>query len=107
MDDRMRMKPPPPRERGRLAEIARQARVALKLIGDRRVPLALKLIPLAAVGYLVFPLDADFIPVAGQIDDLAVILIALRLFIELSPKDVVAQVDDGVAVTTTYSVRED
>jgi uncharacterized membrane protein YkvA (DUF1232 family) len=94
-------------EDGRIAQIARQGRLVLRLMGDRRVPTALKLIPLVAFGYLIFPLDADFIPIAGQLDDLAVILIAMRLFIQLAPRDIVDQLERQASVTTSYRVHEE
>jgi uncharacterized membrane protein YkvA (DUF1232 family) len=50
------------------------------LIGDGRVPRRRKLILLALAGYLVLPIDLvpDFIPVAGQLDDVIVAALALR-----------------------------
>ena len=61
---------------------------------DRRVGLLLKLIiPGLMLGYLIFPVDLlpDFIPVLGQLDDLAILALGIKLFIELSPKDIVRE----------------
>lgn len=67
-------------------------RVAWRLFLDRRVDLTAKLIPLLALVYLLSPLDLlpDLVPAAGQLDDVAIILLALRLFLHLAPDDLVA-----------------
>jgi uncharacterized membrane protein YkvA (DUF1232 family) len=51
-----------------------------RLLADRRIPRRRKLILLALVGYLSLPFDLvpDFIPVAGQLDDVIVAAFALR-----------------------------
>ncbi|MCZ7572585.1 MAG: YkvA family protein [Ardenticatenaceae bacterium] len=67
-------------------------RVTWRLLLDRRVELAVKLIPLLAFVYLISPFDflPDVVPMAGQLDDVAIILLALRLFLHLAPPDLVA-----------------
>jgi uncharacterized membrane protein YkvA (DUF1232 family) len=74
-----------------IKDVARQARLAWRLFWDQRVPLWTKLIPPVALGYVIFPLDIipDVAPGLGQLDDVAVLLIGIKLFIELSPPDVV------------------
>lgn len=74
-------------------ELYRQARLAWGLFWDRRVPWAIKLIPPAALIYLISPIDLipDFGLGLGQLDDLAVILLGFKLFIELAPADVVRE----------------
>jgi uncharacterized membrane protein YkvA (DUF1232 family) len=79
---------------GVLTEIMRNAQLAWHLLIDRRVGLLLKLIiPGLLLGYMIFPVDLlpDFIPVLGQLDDLAVLALGIKLFIELSPKDIVRE----------------
>jgi uncharacterized membrane protein YkvA (DUF1232 family) len=51
-----------------------------QLIGDERVPRRRKLVLLGLVAYLSLPIDLvpDFIPVAGQLDDVIVTALALR-----------------------------
>ena len=74
-------------------DIVRQARLAWRLFLDERVPVWAKLIPPAALAYVVFPVD--FIPDVmlglGQLDDIAVLLIGIKLFIEIAPQDVVRE----------------
>jgi len=77
-----------------LRDIARQLRLTWRLFWDRRVPLWTKVIPPAAVAYVLSPIDilSDFPPVGlNQLDDIAVVLLGVRLFIELAPPDVVRE----------------
>jgi uncharacterized membrane protein YkvA (DUF1232 family) len=76
-----------------LQDVARQARLAWRLFWDQRVPLWTKLIPPAALAYLLFPIDLipDVALGLGQLDDVAVLLIGVKLFIELAPPDVVRE----------------
>jgi uncharacterized membrane protein YkvA (DUF1232 family) len=79
---------------GVLTEIVRNLQLAWHLLTDRRVSLLLKLIiPGLMLGYFIFPADLlpDFIPLLGQVDDLAVLALAIKLFIQLSPKDIVRE----------------
>ena len=79
---------------GVLTEIMRNAQLAWHLLTDRRVSLLLKLIiPGLMLGYLIFPVDLlpDFIPVLGQLDDLAILALGIKLFIEVCPKDIVRE----------------
>jgi len=66
-------------------------RLIWALLRDRRVPVAQKLILAGIVGYLVLPIDLipDFVPVLGQLDDIAVVLLGLDLFMRSAPQDVV------------------
>ena len=50
---------------------------------DERVPRWRKLLLAALVGYLALPLDLipDFIPVAGQLDDVLIVALMLRRFL--------------------------
>lgn len=79
--------------RGLLADLLRQLSLVWKLLQDRRVPASTKLLlPLMALAYTIFPIDLipDLVPVLGQLDDLAIVLIAMRLFVMLAPPEVVA-----------------
>jgi uncharacterized membrane protein YkvA (DUF1232 family) len=66
-----------------LARTWRELRLAWRLLRDPRVPAAAKLIPLAAAAYIAWPWDlaTDAWPVVGQLDDVAVLLLSLRLFL--------------------------
>ncbi len=69
------------------------ARLIWGLTRDGRVPARQKLILAGIAGYLVLPLDLipDFIPIVGQLDDVAVVLLGLDLFIRGAPQAVVEE----------------
>src|ERR671936_1461634 len=66
-------------------------RLIWALLRDPRVPATRKGILVLLAGYLVNPIDLipDFIPVLGQLDDVAVTLLVLDVFIRSAPKEVV------------------
>jgi uncharacterized membrane protein YkvA (DUF1232 family) len=70
-----------------LRSLLLQARVAVRLFREPRVPMVLKALPLLACLYVVSPVDLvpDFIPGLGQLDDLGIILATLELFVRLCP----------------------
>ncbi len=65
----------------------------LRLTKDRRVSLVPKMILLGILVYLLFPADLmpDFLVGLGQLDDLVVILLGLKLFLRLCPRKVVQE----------------
>lgn len=67
------------------------ARLSAALARDPRVPGSSKAMLVAGGAYLVSPIDLvpGFIPVAGQLDDLYVVLMGLRQAIRMSPPDVI------------------
>lgn len=85
-----------------------QVRLVWLLMRDRRVPLWLKVLPLGSLVYLFSPLDflPDTIPVLTQVDDLAVLLIGFRLFIDMSPADVVAEHMESLTGHSAWEVPE-
>lgn len=60
-----------------------------KLFFDPQVPVLYKLIPVAALIYLISPIDVipDVLIGPGQLDDAAVVLFALSLFLRLVPQE--------------------
>ena len=54
-----------------------------RLLADQRVPRRRKLLLAALIGYLALPFDLvpDFIPVAGQLDDVLIVALVLRRFL--------------------------
>jgi uncharacterized membrane protein YkvA (DUF1232 family) len=78
---------------GALARFVRALRLVGRLLSDPRVPLFPKLIPIAALVYVISPIDLipDFILGLGQLDDIGIILLSIALFIEFCPRAVVAE----------------
>jgi uncharacterized membrane protein YkvA (DUF1232 family) len=78
---------------GFLADLARQIRLLWRLLNDPRVPTWVKAIPIMALLYLLSPVDLIPDPALGlgQLDDLAVILLGLKLFRDFSPPAVVQE----------------
>ncbi|MFN2135436.1 MAG: YkvA family protein [Candidatus Promineifilaceae bacterium] len=76
---------------GFFGELWQQAKLVFQLFLDPKVPIYLKVLPIAAVAYLLFPVDliTDFVPGLGQLDDLTILLIASKAFIDMAPKDIV------------------
>lgn len=75
-------------------DIVRQARLAWRLFWDRRVPLWTKVIPPATLAYLLIP--TDIMPdlplvILGQLDDVAVLMLGTKLFIDLAPPEIVRE----------------
>ena len=68
-------------------------RLVWALLRDGRVSAQQKLILVGIGAYLFFPIDLipDFVPVLGQLDDLAVVLLGLDLFIRSAPPDIVEE----------------
>jgi uncharacterized membrane protein YkvA (DUF1232 family) len=73
-----------------LGELLSLGRQVLRLMGDPGVPRWQKAIPVFALVYFISPFDPipDFLPlpIVAQLDDLAVMVIALRLFLSLAGK---------------------
>ena len=69
------------------------ARVVWGIVRDPRTPLGLKGLLIAALAYVVMPVDLipDAIPILGQADDLTVLLLVLDMFIQNAPPEVRAE----------------
>jgi uncharacterized membrane protein YkvA (DUF1232 family) len=80
-------------------------RLSLRLLRDPEVPLRLKALPILTACYMIAPVDLapDILPIIGQIDDLAILLIALETFLRLSPTDAVNFHRTALAQRRRYS----
>jgi uncharacterized membrane protein YkvA (DUF1232 family) len=65
------------RDEGFWREMWHQIRLVLYLVRDPDVPIYLKLLPLAALIYILIPTDfiPDVFPVVGQLDDLTALIV--------------------------------
>lgn len=68
-------------------------RLSYELIMDPRVPVQAKAVPGLATVYLLSPLDLipGWIPVLGQLDDLAVMMLAVQAFKRMVPPELLAE----------------
>jgi len=68
-------------------------RLIVELLRDPRVPPSRKAVLGLALGYLASPIDLipDFVPLISRLDDLAVIVIALDLFMEGVPRELMIE----------------
>lgn len=72
----------------------RQIRLAWRLFRDRRVSFVYKLIPTAALLYILSPIDflPDWLLGAGQLDDLTLFLLSVQVFTRISPRAIVESI---------------
>ena len=84
--------PPPRAGIGLLGRFIEQLRLSWLLLLDNRVSIWLKIIPFLGVAYAFTPFSFIMlgIPIIGLIEDVAIFLIALVIFNQLAPEDVVA-----------------
>ena len=75
-----------PKNGGFFQDLSLRIKLILRLMGDKRVNILLKLIPIGALVYLVVP---DLLP--GPVDDAIVLWLGGYLFVELCPPDVVEE----------------
>jgi uncharacterized membrane protein YkvA (DUF1232 family) len=74
---------------GFIKGLINEVRLAWRLFRDPRVPLGLKLIPPTALIYTLSPIDLlpDIVLGLGQLDDLAVLVLGVRMFVEMCPPE--------------------
>jgi len=80
-----------PPQGGMLRNFAARLKLITRLMGDSRVSVFLKLLPLASLAYLFWPIDAIALPIIGVLDDAAILWIGSTLFVELCPPAVVKE----------------
>ena len=87
-------------------DIWQQARLVFALLRDPEVPFYLKFVPFLALVYLVVPIDLvpDVLIGLGQLDDVTILLVGSKIFIELSPTHVVARHLDRIREQDGYFV---
>jgi hypothetical protein len=71
---------------GVFGDLALRIKLIMRLMGDKRVNLLLKLLPVGSLLYLLIP---DIAP--GPLDDAAIIWLGTYLFVELCPPDIVQE----------------
>jgi hypothetical protein len=81
-----------PSNSGFFQELALRIKLILRLMGDRRVNILVKALPVLTLAYIIWPLDA----LVGPIDDTILTFLGSYLFIELCPDDVVEEHMQGL-----------
>jgi uncharacterized membrane protein YkvA (DUF1232 family) len=79
---------------GVLRDLILRLKLILRLMGDRRVNPFVKLLPIASLAYLIWPIDlipGIALPVVGALDDVALVSLGAYLFIEFCPPEVVEE----------------
>jgi uncharacterized membrane protein YkvA (DUF1232 family) len=79
---------------GFFQDLVVRLKLILRLMADRRVNFLLKLMPVAALIYLISPVDLApglAFPVIGALDDAAVLWLGFTLFTSLCPDEVVQE----------------
>src|SRR5260370_3329515 len=72
-----------------LIEVPRHGKLAYCLVGAPRVPAAPKAAVLGALALIVSPIDFPaWVPVLGELDMLALSVLAVKTFIEACPEDI-------------------
>jgi uncharacterized membrane protein YkvA (DUF1232 family) len=82
------------------SRIPTYARLVTALVLDERMPPGRKAILAAAAGYLVVGRDLipDAVPILGGIDDLVVVVLAVDLFLEGAPQDLLEEKLDELGI---------
>lgn len=76
-----------------LAYLPQFVRLYWRLFRDRRVSVLAKALLVLTIAYVVWPFDVvpDVLPFIGEVDDIAVVLSGLWLFVRLCPPEVVLE----------------
>jgi uncharacterized membrane protein YkvA (DUF1232 family) len=78
-----------------------------RLLADPRVPRRRKLLLVGLLGYLALPFDLvpDFIPIAGQLDDVIVVALVLRSFVRSGRDELIREHWPGPAESLDALLR--
>ena len=88
-----------------IKSVWQRVRLAIRLMREPTLSWFFKAIPVAALLYVISPLDLipDVLPVIGEVDDLAILLLALELFVKLSPSRIVAHHQAAIDAGRSFS----
>jgi uncharacterized membrane protein YkvA (DUF1232 family) len=90
---------------GAFRTLVSDVQLAIRLVREPAVAPYLKAVPIAALVYVLSPLDVlpDFIPVIGQLDDLGILVLGLKTFLRMCPADAVAFHREAIAQSRPFS----
>ena len=104
MSNNRRMVVPP--SSGMVQNLVRQIKLIGRLMADKRVSAFVKVLPIAALAYLISPVDLApgvVFPVIGALDDAAIMWIGSSLFLQLCPPNIVKEHMDELTSETADS----
>jgi uncharacterized membrane protein YkvA (DUF1232 family) len=80
------------------ADLFNSFRLTWRLLRDQQVPFVTKLVPLGIAAYILSPIDLvpDVILGLGQLDDLALLLLGVQVFIAIIPHSIVQRHRDAM-----------
>lgn len=77
---------------GMLRDFVIRLKLIGRLMGDPRVSFLIKVLPVATLAYLIWPIDlVSVIPGLAALDDIAIVSLGNYLFVELCPPAVVKE----------------
>ncbi len=79
---------------GVVRNVVNQLKLIFRLMGDKRVSIFAKIIPVGAFAYLLFPADLApniVLPFVGMLDDAAILWLGSYVFTEFCPPEVVTE----------------
>jgi len=83
-----------PPSSGMVQNFVKQIKLIGRLMADKRVSAFVKILPVAALAYLISPVDlvpGVVFPVIGALDDAAIMWIGSSLFLQLCPPNIVKE----------------
>lgn len=90
-----------------LIDVPRHGKLAYCLLRDERVPAAPKAVLLGALALIVSPIDFPaWVPLMGELDMLALGVLAVRTFIEACPEDVRREHEAALKAGTSVFDRD-
>ena len=95
-----------PQQSGVVRNVITQFKLIFRLMGDSRVNIFAKLIPIGALVYLVSP-DPIMIPIIGVVDDAAILWLGSYIFTELCPPAVVQEHIKQLAATMNVDPQDE
>ena len=91
---------------GVVRNILNQLKLIFRLMGDRRVSILAKIVPVGALAYLFSP-DPLMFPIIGAVDDAALLWLGSYIFTELCPPEVVEEHMKALAGNMKTDVSKD
>ncbi|HEY1420346.1 MAG TPA: YkvA family protein [Candidatus Dormibacteraeota bacterium] len=90
-----------------LVDVPRHGKLAYCLLRDERVPAAPKAVLLGALALIVSPIDLPaWIPVVGELDMLALAILAVETFITACPEDVRREHEEALSAKQSLWDRD-